>query len=94
MDVPSNSGTLESLSTVLPSLPAARPPSYRVNASVSTFYSTLTPLLADLGTAAPNGRAVNSGRCKHCHEYHGKWHKACEASKEEKRNGKKRRRSA
>ena len=45
-----------------------------------------------LGTAMSTGRAVSLGPCKHCYEYHGRWHKACEASKEEKRNGKKRRR--
>ena len=42
------------------------------------------------GTAAPTGRAANNEPCKHCYEYHGRWHKACAKSKEEKRNGKKR----
>ena len=47
-----------------------------------------------LGTAAPTGRAVSIGPYPYCEHYHGRWHKACEASKAEKRNGKKRGREA
>ena len=54
MEVPSNSGTLQSLSAVLPPLPGSHPPTYRVNDSVSTFYSMFTPLLAELAAAAPH----------------------------------------
>ena len=53
----------------------------------------LSPMRTPLAQPSPTGRAVNSGPCKHCYQYHGRWHKAWEASKEEKRNGKKRRRS-
>jgi len=54
MDVPSKHGTLESLSCELPSPPSDHPPTYRVNQSVSTFYSYMTPLLGELAAAAPD----------------------------------------
>ena len=59
----------------------------------TSLYATGTDAHS-LSTAAPSGRAANSAVCKYCCQYHGRWHKACEASKEEKHNGKKRHRSA
>ena len=58
----------------------------------TSLYATGTDAYST-DTAEPNGRAANHAVCKHCNHYHGRYYPACEASKAEKRNGKKRRRS-
>jgi hypothetical protein len=56
----------------------------------TALYATGTDAYST-GTAEPNGRAANHAVCQHCHHYHGRYYPACEASKAEKRNSKKRR---